>query len=877
MSDEVGSEGLGQPFLDKDELKRRLSIRYVCHHYGIVLNDAGRALCPWHQDDDPSFRTFVNEAGHERYHCFPCSDGGDVFDLIQRMEPGSITFPETISIAETLLGGMPETWQPQAQAPQRSVEEWSGDVTTARQTAAEAKNHGYLSIATQLVPTSGANAITDEELCQAVRLDIILRDVFGWGIDDEGNVLMPHWDRHGTLTGCKVRTRGTSPRRWSLQPSQFRDLYGAWIPRRHDAVMLTEGEKDMAYGYAAAQREDVKVDVYGLPAGAEDDVSPEWLELIAGAKIVFLAFDPDDAGLRATKSWLSALHALNFQDVRVCRLPRGQDLTEVRPNLRQLLTEAVPPRPLPTKIEITPHGFVVQQPTKNDEEATRKVTTWSMLPIARLTPGDTEERLQPGLEVALQVDGQARNDVITNDDLRAKANISKWATPRNLVWHGSDNDAAHLAEFMHAHSSILPEVFQTSRCGIHAAPDRYSYVSPTLVTPHGSIGQLPWKYVHTRGSDITHHVLLHPSNTAPFDLRLLETFLDLGDSQLTHPLLAWFVAACRRHEVRNFPLCYVGGPSGSGKSTISSLACRMFGSDINANLGQVTPFVLMTHLSATTTLPVFLDEYTRQSKHSSIEALQASIPVIYEGGTAERGQQDLNTMSFRLSSPIIIAGEQTFDLDREVQRMVMLRANRRKQVPAALEKLQEEPLEQFAMMLYTWLIARSRELPAFPTTAKDRPSYNQDVLRTGWATLHQFLEEMAMIGHAVPDIPKEIDLSYADVVEAEHENVYEQALESIVNAAGVDGYAVVWIDTQHRGTWVRFNEVPPLAAKALGGDFLPGGGQAIRQYFESKYEVLRERTLVGGFSANLPTRKTAFLIQDYFAADPAAEMGAPHE
>ena len=39
--------------------------------------------CPFHDDKDPSFGVFVDQAGAERYKCFGCGATGDVFDWLE--------------------------------------------------------------------------------------------------------------------------------------------------------------------------------------------------------------------------------------------------------------------------------------------------------------------------------------------------------------------------------------------------------------------------------------------------------------------------------------------------------------------------------------------------------------------------------------------------------------------------------------------------------------------------------------------------------------------------------------------------------------------------------------------------------------------------
>jgi hypothetical protein len=47
-------------------------------------------LCPFHSEETPSFRVNTDE----RFHCFGCGLGGDVFDFIQRLR--DVSFPQAV-------------------------------------------------------------------------------------------------------------------------------------------------------------------------------------------------------------------------------------------------------------------------------------------------------------------------------------------------------------------------------------------------------------------------------------------------------------------------------------------------------------------------------------------------------------------------------------------------------------------------------------------------------------------------------------------------------------------------------------------------------------------------------------------------------------
>src|SRR5581483_2523106 len=200
-------------------------------------------------------------------------------------------------------------------------------------------------------------------------------------------------------------------------------------------------------------------------------------------------------------------------------------------------------------------------------------------------------------------------------------------------------------------------------------------------------------------------------------------------------------ASMRRSTVQNFPLLFVGGSSGVGKSTLARLALRLAGSNIEVDLGANTPFILYRTLASSTSIPVFVDEWTRLSRQDSREAFQGIVPLLYTGGFAERGQADLTAMVYRMSAPVLVAGEDTFTLDRELDRTICVFPTRDGQNKAALARLTEKPLEGLARALHHWLVTSPDIAPLDYAPAATRPIFNQQVLLSGWACLQTFMAQ----------------------------------------------------------------------------------------------------------------------------------------
>ena len=74
-------------------------MRDALAHYGIQVDRAGFAACPFHHDKHPSMKIYPGDRG---YYCFVCHEGGDPLRFIQRMEGGG--FAEAVKVAAGIAG-----------------------------------------------------------------------------------------------------------------------------------------------------------------------------------------------------------------------------------------------------------------------------------------------------------------------------------------------------------------------------------------------------------------------------------------------------------------------------------------------------------------------------------------------------------------------------------------------------------------------------------------------------------------------------------------------------------------------------------------------------------------------------------------------------
>ncbi|MBP3729190.1 MAG: DNA primase [Lachnospiraceae bacterium] len=62
-----------------EAIKRNVTTRQAAEMYGIRVNRYGMAVCPFHNDKNPSMKV------DKRFHCFACQADGDAVDFVSRL------------------------------------------------------------------------------------------------------------------------------------------------------------------------------------------------------------------------------------------------------------------------------------------------------------------------------------------------------------------------------------------------------------------------------------------------------------------------------------------------------------------------------------------------------------------------------------------------------------------------------------------------------------------------------------------------------------------------------------------------------------------------------------------------------------------------
>jgi hypothetical protein len=303
--------------VDKDAVRRSLPLAYVFYELGIPLNGEGKRLCMFHDDTNPSLRTWIDEYDVPRWGCFVDGAKWDVYDLIQRIE--SCGFTDSLLRAQELLASMPPEWEGVGQELKREF-----DRTSAEELVADSRERAGASLGSIGVALGVVSPESPEGYRQQV--DLYLAGTWCVGFDESWNTVIPHYAYDGRLTGVKFRELGGGER-WAMPGSSFDCLYGGWNPRSHRDVIMCEGESDA--WWAALQSP--PADVLALPAGAGLFL-PQWVDVQADT--YFVAFDGDEAGRNAVAVWRSHLAG---RTMAVVEPPEGEDLRSWQPPLEHIV------------------------------------------------------------------------------------------------------------------------------------------------------------------------------------------------------------------------------------------------------------------------------------------------------------------------------------------------------------------------------------------------------------------------------------------------------------------------------------------------------------------------------------------------------------
>ena len=232
----------------------------------------------------------------------------------------------------------------------------------------------------------------------------------------------------------------------------------------------------------------------------------------------------------------------------------------------------------------------------------------------------------------------------------------------SLSFTGRDLDLEHLKAFLN--TLEWPQKRGVKALGIYDHEGKMVYVSgdgaiDNTGSPVEGIVQLD-KYKSIKSTI---------GDCRPIDKEKLmavgSLLISYNESDKTVPILAWAAGCFLKEHFRisgiKFPHLFLIGEAGSGKSTtLERVLLPIFSNDRIIAASQATAFTLMKEAASSNVIPLPIDEF-KPSKidKSRLAVLYNHFRDAYDGHDGIRGRADQSIVTYKLSAPLIVAGEES--------------------------------------------------------------------------------------------------------------------------------------------------------------------------------------------------------------------------
>lgn len=365
-----------------DEVRERCDLVEIVSQY-VNLRRSGRTmvgLCPFHNEKTPSFH--VNPE-RQRWKCFGCGEGGDVFTFVQKID--NLTFREALEHLARKVGVEIRRTQQSAKVyTEKDIILRANNVACEffrSQLRESSRALGYLerrglsesAIEKYLIgyaPDSWdglLNHLIKQRLdpAEAVKAGLLVAREDGKGFYDRfrDRLIFPILDLSERIVGFGGRALGDDPAKYLNTPEtplfiKSRTLYGLNRARRaisaEDRVIVVEGYMDAITAQEAGFENTVATMGTAL---TEDHVN-----IIARfTNNVVLAFDADSAGMAAALRSAPVFERAGL-NIRIISMPAGEDPDSLlrsgdRSTFSRLVERALPVADYRVKLVLSKHDL----------------------------------------------------------------------------------------------------------------------------------------------------------------------------------------------------------------------------------------------------------------------------------------------------------------------------------------------------------------------------------------------------------------------------------------------------------------------------------------------------------------------------------------
>ena len=335
---------------DTQTIKDRIDIVQLMQEY-IQLKKSGvnwKGCCPFHQEKTPSLMVHPER---QFFHCFGCSESGDVFSFIQKIE--GLEFPEALKLLADRAGVKLDTFRSEINKSQKNrimeinqkaeyfFHRFLLDMPASTGARDYLKNRGLSAetitewkigfipdqweLLTQYLLKKGCG-IEDIALSGLAIKKDNANAVTGLGYYDRfrGRIMFPIWDVHNNVVGFTARIlveRENSGGKYINTPQTLvydksRILFGLnkakMEIKNNDRVILVEGQMDVIAVSSAGMK--------NVVASSGTALTIEQVKLLKRyTNNISMAFDADEAGVKAAKRGIDVAleQGMNIQIIQI--------------------------------------------------------------------------------------------------------------------------------------------------------------------------------------------------------------------------------------------------------------------------------------------------------------------------------------------------------------------------------------------------------------------------------------------------------------------------------------------------------------------------------------------------------------------------------
>lgn len=247
----------------------------------------------------------------------------------------------------------------------------------------------------------------------------------------------------------------------------------------------------------------------------------------------------------------------------------------------------------------------------------------------------------------------------------SKRDLIRHLPSADLQWTGSDNNVQGLLRVLARRP--VPRRPGTTMLGDCRRGDLHLWICPDgAIGKDGFMDPSPVIYVKSGGSldSRLRYVACDEGTFLSVARAVFEHLPRLNLPEVIVPIIGWWFATPMKprfmERVGSFPILFIWGTQGSGKSSVATdIFWPLFGvKDAEPYSATETEFALLKILTASRSVPVFIDEYKPYDmQRYRLNTLHRYLRRLYRGEVEERGRPDQTVNTYHLQVPLCVAGE----------------------------------------------------------------------------------------------------------------------------------------------------------------------------------------------------------------------------